>query len=233
MSKLRLHYQALEFKRIESLVRKYAEEKGRPLRILDFGCGHGKFSLLFSELGNAVAAVDINPGYVASMCDKGINSQTTDIFLSQSTEKFDLIFLSHVIEHLSPDQLVSLIPNLCRRLEEDGRLLLISPTHGERFYHDFSHVRPYPPQSIRHAFGQLGAPISYGEENFIEMVDIYFFKDPFRTRLWRSFYVGNAAQRAFTKQVNAIFDFLWIFSRGRIGAHASWLGVYQLAGAKI
>lgn len=232
MSKLPHHYQALEARRIELLVKRYSKTQERPLRILDFGCGHGKFSILFAGLGNVVTAVDINKAYVKAMCSKGINSQTTDTFLNQSTEKFDLIFLSHVVEHLSPAELVNLIPDLCQRLEDHGKLILISPTPGERFYHDFSHIRPYLPQSIRHAFGQVGAPISYGEDKLIEMVDIYFFKDPFRTRLWRSFYTGNFFQRTFTKQVNKIFDWLWIFSRGHIGAYASWLGVYQLMASK-
>jgi SAM-dependent methyltransferase len=222
------HYQTLELNRVNTLIKAYAEEKNYALKILDFGCGHGKFSLLFQSQGCKVTAVDVNPAYVASMRSQGLNSQTTEDFLNQSSEKFDLIFLSHVIEHLSPKKLVKLIPELCRHLKEDGRLVLISPTPGERFYHDFSHIRPYLPQSIRHAFGQTGAPISYGEGKMIKMIDIYFFKDPFRTRFWRSFYTGNPINRGFTKQINTFFDLLWKISKGRIGVHASWLGVYQL-----
>lgn len=221
------HYQTLEFERISTLVKRYAAENGAPLTILDFGCGHGKYSQLFTAQGNLVTSVDINSDYIDSIKAQGRNAKTTKEFFAQPIEKFDLIFLSHVIEHLTPEQLVKLIPELCLRLKKDGRLILISPTPGERFYHDFSHIRPYLPQSIRHAFGQKGAPISYGEEKIIKMIDVYFFKDPYRTRLWRSFYTGNAIVMGFTKYINIFFDLLWIITKGNIGVHASWLGVYK------
>lgn len=227
MPKSALHYQALEFKCISALVQRYAIENNAPLNILDFGCGHGKFSHLFTAQGNLVTSVDVNPDYIDTLNAKGLRARTTEEFFTQTVEKFDLILLSHVIEHLTPEQLVKLIPKLCLRLEKDGRLILISPTPGERFYHDFSHIRPYLPQSIRHAFGQTGAPISYGETKIIRMVDVYFFKDPFRTRLWRSFYTGNPINMSITKQINNFFDLLWKISKGRIGTHASWLGVYK------
>src|SRR4029450_12020667 len=107
-----------------------------------------------------------------------------------------------------------LVPRLCAKLVAGGSLIIVTPTWGERFYHDFSHVRPYLPQSIRHAFGQSGAPISYGERNFIELVDVYFFRDPYRTRSWRSFYVGGDVKRALTRALNAAFDALWRLSAG-------------------
>ena len=68
-----------------------------------------------------------------------------------------LVFLSHLVEHLPPADLVLLIPRLCALLVPDGRLVLITPLLGERFFHDFSHIRPYYPQSLRHAFGQQTA----------------------------------------------------------------------------
>ena len=227
MPKHPAHYQTLEFNRISTLVNKYAADKGAPLNILDFGCGHGKFSHLFTTQGNFVTSVDVNPDYIDILNSQGLKAQRTEEFFAQPVEKFDLILLSHVIEHLTPEQLVKLIPELCQRLKKDGKLILISPTPGERFYHDFSHVRPYLPQSIRHAFGQTGAPISYGEVKIIKMVDVYFFKDPFRTRLWRSFYTGNSISMGITKQINIFFDLLWKISKGHIGVHASWLGVYK------
>jgi hypothetical protein len=113
-------------------------------------------------------------------------------------------------------------------LAQEGRLVIVTPTPGERFYHDFSHVRPYLPQSVRHAFGQTGAPISFGEASLIELVDIYFFKDPYRTRLWRSFYVGGGISKVFTGTINTAFDIVWRLSAGRFGVIASWLGVYKL-----
>lgn len=202
--------------------------KHAPLRVVDFGCGRGTYLGCFSSLGCEVTAVDANPAYVADAKTKGFAALSSEDFLGGDLGDFDVIFLCHVIEHLAPETLARLIPRLCGMLVAGGRLVIVTPTPGERFYHDFSHVRPYLPQSIRHAFGQVGAPISYGERSLIELVDVYFFRDPYRTRLWRSFYFGTGAKGSITRIMNACFAMLWRISGGRVGVVASWLGVYKL-----
>ena len=222
------HYQSLEYKLVATMFADFTRDRSTPLRVLDYGCGRGKYLECFSTLGCDVTGVDSNPDYVASARSHGVAAYSPESFSSLGASHFDVIFLSHVIEHMTSEALVALIPRLCATLAADGRLVIVTPTPGERFFHDFSHVRPYLPQSIRHAFGQTGAPLSYGEKALIEMVDIHFFKDPFRTRLWRSFYVGEGTKKAATRVVNAAFDAMWRVSGGRIGVVASWLGVYRI-----
>ena len=221
------HYQSLEYERVSRLFAALAKSNDKPLRVLDYGFGRGKYLDCFSSLGCEVIGVDANPAYVADAKNKGFTAFSPETF-SQGSGKFDVVFLSHFVEHLPPEHLVDLIPRLCALLTTRGHLIIVTPTPGERFYHDFSHVRPYLPQSVRHAFGQTGAPISYGETSLIELVDIYFFKDPYRTRLWRSFYVGGGTARTLTRALNAGFDAIWRISGGRLGVVASWLGVYRL-----
>ncbi|AOJ71000.1 MULTISPECIES: class I SAM-dependent methyltransferase [Burkholderia] len=222
------HYQTLEYERIMVLMRAFQHASSRPLRVLDYGCGLGKFLDGFAALGLDVTGVDTNPDYVARARAKGYAAYEPDAFLASQQQPFDVIFLSHVIEHVSPDGLVTLVPRLCAFMHDASRMILVSPTPGERFYHDFSHVRPYLPQSIRHAFGTTGMPISFGEAGLLEMVDVYFFKDPYRTRLWRSFYTGPPLKRALTRGYNRLLDIAWRASGGRVGVIASWLGVYVL-----
>ena len=222
------HYQSLEYDRISELFTDFTKTKDMPLRVLDFGFGRGKYLSRFSSLGCDVTGVDANPAYVAEAKTKGYLVYSAESFASADLTSFDVIFLSHVIEHLTSDHLAELIPRLCGMLAPEGRLVIVSPTPGDRFYHDFSHIRPYLPQSIRHAFGQTGAPISYGENVLIELVDIYFFKDPYRTRLWRSFYVATGLGGHLTRAINVTFDALWRIAGGRFGVVASWLGVYKL-----
>jgi SAM-dependent methyltransferase len=224
------HYQSLEYDRISKLFDDLAKSETRPLRVLDFGCGRGKYLSCFSLLGCDVTGVDTNPTYVSEARSNGFLAYSPEDFFSVESPKFDVIFLSHLIEHLSPDFLIELVPRLCEMLVRKGRLVIVTPTPGDRFYHDFSHIRPYLPQSIRHAFGQSGAPISFGEKNLIELVDIYFFKDPYRTRLWRSFYVSRDMKGRLTRVINAGFDAIWRLSGGRFGVVASWVGVYELKG---
>ncbi|MFL9993015.1 class I SAM-dependent methyltransferase [Paraburkholderia sediminicola] len=222
------HYQSLEYTRIMSLMQKFKGKSDAPLRVLDYGCGLGKFLDGFASLGLEVTGVDTNPDYVGRAQTKGYAAYTPEDFFSTQRKPYDIVFLSHLIEHVSPEALVELIPRLCAQMGKDSHLIVVSPTLGERFYHDFSHVRPYLPQSIRHAFGATGMPISFGEAGLIEMVDIYFFKDPYRTRQWRSFYINRGFKGSFTRLYNRALDLLWRVSGGRIGVTASWLGVYEL-----
>lgn len=222
------HYQTIEFEKVRSLFQSYSKEgNGKSPTVLDFGCGKGKFLELFSSLGFAVTGTDISAAYIEEVSAKGYKALSLGVVFNDKAA-YDFIFLSHIIEHIDPTNLVQLIPKLVALLAPGGRLILITPTDGQRFYHDFSHVRPYLPQSVRHAFGQTGAPISFGESKLVELQDIYFFKDPYRTRLWRSFYVGRGLKRKSTKLINDIFDLMWRVSGGRVGVTASWCGVYTI-----
>ena len=220
------HYQTLEYARITALMRQWQNASAIPLKVLDYGCGPGKYLRLFRSLGAEVVGVDLNPQYVKDGLNAGFSMQLANetTFVSK---QFDVIFLSHLIEHLEPDVLISLVPKLCEWLNDGGKLIIVTPTLGERFYHDVSHIRPYYPQSIRHAFGQQGAPLSYAATTLIALTDIYFFNDPYRTRTWRSFYVGTGLKRKLVNGINNTFDFAWKLSGGRFGSLASWLGVYQ------
>ena len=222
------HYQALEYERVAALFADLAASKAGRLRVLDYGCGQGRYLDCFASLGFDVTGVDANAAYVAEARARGHAAYGSDELFGAASEPFDVLFLSHVIEHLAPEPLIDLIPRLCALLVGDGRLVVVTPTPGERFFHDFSHVRPYLPQSIRHAFGQTGAPISFGQKGLIELIDIHFFRDPYRTRLWRTFYVGTGFRRSLVSAINATFDGVWRASGGRIGVVASWLGVYKL-----
>lgn len=221
------HYQHLEYQRVERLVATWSSQgSGRTLKVLDFGCGRGKYLRLLTSLGCDVCGVDANPQYVDENRDIGFNVLHTNEMASCST-KFDVIFLSHLMEHLAPQELVELVPTLCDLLKSGGRFVVITPVLGERFYHDFSHIRPYYPQSIRHAFGQQDAPLQFGGQGLIVLKDIYFFRDPFKTRTWRSFYINRGASGAAVRLLNKGFDLIWYVSGGRLGALASWLGVYE------
>lgn len=221
------HYQALERRLVARMAAGWRGRDGAPAKVLDYGCGQGTYLRVFRAAGLSVCGVDINPDYVASLCGEGFDVDEPRAF-EQRGERFDVVFLSHLIEHLDPPALAQLMMSLCSRLVPEGRLVVVTPVLGERFYHDFTHVRPYTPQSLRHAFGRHDSPLSGGARGLIELVDIHFFRDPFRTRGWRTFYVGAPWARAAVARLNACFDLLWRATGGRIGTTASWLGVYRL-----
>lgn len=225
---MKAHYQSLEYEKVLAVLRHWSSGENPRRRILDFGCGKGRYLRGIASLGLVVVGVDANPTYISEARSAGFAAYSPDELDGEVAGGFDVILLSHVVEHLGPAELAILIPRLCRMLRPDGRLIILTPTPGERFYHDFSHVRPYLPQSIRHAFGQTGAPISFGERSLLELVDIYFFRDPYRTRSWRSFYIGTGVKRSVVNAINSVFDIAWRLTGGRIGVTSSWLGVFKV-----
>lgn len=220
------HYQTLETRRVQALFSDWAKRSAQPLSVLDYGLGRGKYLRLFREWGLTPVGVDINADYIEQARQDGFEAYH-EAELDSLGQRFDVIFLSHLIEHLDPNQLLALLDRLITLLTPNGRLVVISPVLGERFFHDFSHVRPYYPQSIRHAFGQSNAPLSFGASERIVLKDIHFFRDPWRTRLWRSFYVPDSTLHPFTRRLNQGFDLAWRLSDGCLGVTSSWLGVYQ------
>ena len=220
------HYQTLESRKVQQLFEHWSTERTAPLSVLDYGMGHCKYMRMFRDLGLQVTGVDINAHYIEQAKAEGFEA-LHESQLDTLGQRFDVIFLSHLIEHLDPNQLLHLLDRLIALLAPKGRLVMISPILGERFFHDFSHVRPYYPQSIRHAFGQSTSPLSFGAQERIVLKDIHFFRDPWRTRLWRSFYIPDTPLSPLTKVLNQGFDFAWRISNGLLGTTSSWLGVYH------
>ncbi|MEO9242339.1 class I SAM-dependent methyltransferase [Pseudomonas inefficax] len=220
------HYQTLETRKVKQLFEHWKAGSATPVSVLDYGMGHGKYLRMFRELGLQATGVDINPQYIEQAKAAGFEA-LHEAELEALGKRFDVIFLSHLIEHLDPNQLLHLLDRLIALLAPQGRLVMISPVLGERFFHDFSHVRPYYPQSIRHAFGQSSSPLSFGAHERIVLKDIHFFRDPWRTRLWRSFYIQDTPISPFTRALNKGFDLAWRLSDGQLGATSSWLGVYH------
>lgn len=229
------HYQNYEYKNIERLIIQRFAGKN----VLDVGCGTGKYLKLFAEHGCAVTGVDLNPQQVQNLRDEGFA-----VYLPEDLPtgvKYDVVLMSHVIEHLAPSALIIFFEKYLAMLADDGRLLIVSPVLGERFYYDFSHIRPYYPQSVWMLLGDCVCPASYKSPMRIVLDDIYFFNDSIRLRCgWggvgRYYYpcVANHEPRwkycllsNVVLGLNIFFAFLHRLSGGRLGVGASWLGIYK------
>lgn len=223
---MKTHYQDFEEKKVEEILAGFAGKK-----VLDYGCGQGKYLHSMQKMGIECAGIDINPEQAADLQAQGFEVYTDILTLKKNS--FDCLLLSHVIEHISGQDLVKLFDSLLPLLTKNGKIILITPVLGERFYYDFTHVRPYYPQSIRMLFGGISAPMSVKSQYSAELEDIFFFRDSFKLRLFRCFYPTSSASgmtKKILSAVNTCFSFLHYYSGGRIGRTASWLGIYTIKG---
>ena len=102
---------------------------GRPLRILDFGCGQGRFAGLASEYGH-VEAIDLSPKGIDVARQKfpGPNYHVASVYDYTSDEPFDAVMSVDVIEHLEDQE--AYVSKCAELLKPGGQLLLTVPNRA-------------------------------------------------------------------------------------------------------
>ena len=102
---------------------------GRGLRILESGCGSGRWLAFFERLGHRPVGLDDSPGplAVARRHGAGLRLVRGDVLASPFADaSFDAVFSSYVAEHF-PDGPDALLREIRRLLVPGGLLLLIVP----------------------------------------------------------------------------------------------------------
>ncbi len=98
------------------------------LKILDVGCGGGIICEPLARLGAKVTGIDFAPNNIKAAkihCKKNklkINYIYKDIEKSKLDQKFDLILMFEVLEHL--DNWKKIIKNIRRNLNKDGKIII-------------------------------------------------------------------------------------------------------------
>ena len=102
---------------------------GRDLRILESGCGTGRWMAFFRRLGHRVVGIDDSPGplHVARAHDPTLALVRGDALATPfASHSFDAVFSSYVAEHFEPGP-DALLREIHRLLVPGGLLLLIVP----------------------------------------------------------------------------------------------------------
>lgn len=195
------------------------------LRVLDVGCGTGRYLRLFAAEGCAVTGVDANPAIVEGNRKAGHLCVAPDD-LAHLPAAFDLIIMSHVIEHFAPLDLLNFMDGYLDRLRTGGHLVIATPLMSPYFYDDFDHVKPYQPIGIDMVFGPHAAQVQYASRNKIQLTDIWFRRSPCRISFHRARYASTPLTRA-VQAVDFGLGLLFIISFGMIGRADGWVGVFE------
>lgn len=134
-------------------------------RLLDVGFGNGGFLKVASEMGWNAEGIDFDPKAVGVARARGLNVRCGSVAdLSAHAEEYDVITLSHVIEHVH-EPLV-LLRDLYRLLKPGGCLWLDTPnlsSFGSRRYgrnwRDLDpprHLVLFTPASLRMSLEKVG-----------------------------------------------------------------------------
>lgn len=104
--------------------------------LLDIGCGNGGFLALAQEAGWSVEGLDFDAAAVATAQSRGLPVQLGGIeILNDYCERYDVITLSHVIEHVHDP--VLLMRRLFELLKPGGQLWIETPNLASCGSNDF------------------------------------------------------------------------------------------------
>jgi 2-polyprenyl-3-methyl-5-hydroxy-6-metoxy-1,4-benzoquinol methylase len=113
---------------IDFLIPRYSRKRlfidnSRNLKILDYGCGNGRQMITLKENGHDTIGLDFDLLALSSARKNGLNvKHVSDL---TSNEKFDVISLLNVIEHLSAPE--NVIIQLGGNLNDQGLLIIETP----------------------------------------------------------------------------------------------------------
>lgn len=197
-------------------------------KVVDVGCGYGRYLRLFREAGIDAHGVDVNQEIVQSNRRTGLSCSTPEEFLA-SAVKARVLLLSYVIEHFEPAALLDFLDRWLDRLEPGGQLIIATPLLTRQFFDDFDHVRPYHPEGLMMVFGTGPAQVQYRSRNRLELLEVRIRRSPWRAGHVEGLYRGGAAAWPWYA-LNAASALAFRLSFGLLGQASGWIGRFRKTG---
>lgn len=128
-----------------------------PSRILDIGASSGLLlATLRDGLNAQVLGVEPGDAYRAAAAERGIEMKASvEDLLASRPERFDLVTLMHVLEHL-PQPRASLAQILDELLNPQGYILVEVPNFYAHDSYELAHLACYTPSHLRQMLEQAG-----------------------------------------------------------------------------
>lgn len=119
----------------------------------DIGCGRGEWLELMTEIGFKPYGVDLDEGMLKGCLELGLPAEKGDAVAFITTlpsESQAVVTAFHVVEHITFEQLRTVVSEALRVLKPGGMLIMETPNPEnirvgtENFYLDPTHQRPIP-----------------------------------------------------------------------------------------
>lgn len=125
--------------------------------VLDIGCGRGEFLSLLKENGIPSKGIDTNEDmvlYCRRMDLEIVQNDALNYLISLKDKSLDGIFLGQVVEHLQPEDMITLIKLCYDKLQYGSYIIVetINPLciYAHQWFHmDLSHVKFIHPETTK------------------------------------------------------------------------------------
>lgn len=165
------------------------QPKFNEAKVLDIGCGMGRFLLALRELGfSNLTGIDIDLNQAAIACKDNLNVQNIDAisFLSsRNNGPYDTIYLCDVLEHLNKDEQLQLLRLIKYNLSEEGFLYIqvpnaCSPVWGYFRHIDWTHTTSFTDFSLEFILKNAGFTEINVREQYPPSIEMYNAREPFK-----------------------------------------------------
>lgn len=163
----------------------------RNMSILDIGCGYGSNMFAFLNLGfKNVEGIDVSDEAINYCCNNNLNVKKCDL-TEYRGKKFDFIIMSHVLEHLPKEKIITSLSYIKDNiLNDNGRLCIIVPnaqsnTHCYWAYEDFTHNTLFTGGSLMFVLKEAG----FREITFIDIDGLDVARNSL-IRLFKKFFLN-------------------------------------------
>ncbi len=146
------------------LIQLLPQAKGGP--ILDIGCGHCQTLKSLRRMGfTDLQGLDVSDDAVQHAQGEGLDVSLVEdlqIFISSCTKRYDLVIMSHVIEHIDKERIIETLRLIRSRLLTPSGFLYLatpnaqSPTNCYWAYEDFTHTTIFTAGSVIYVLRQAG-----------------------------------------------------------------------------
>ncbi|WP_051295007.1 class I SAM-dependent methyltransferase [Maridesulfovibrio bastinii] len=214
-------YEKRQWKRI-------LDSENRNVRILEVGCGRCSKTVLLKKFGfHNILGVEKNLNLVNMAVSEGFNVVDVDSFEREfKDEQFDLLILSHIIEHFDFKDLIEFMSGYLKHLKPGGRLLIATPVLHEHFWLDLDHVKPYYPHGIKNFFGSDDEQVQLRLPYKLKLIDIRFRRGPYKVKLSRALLLKKNDLPMLL--INLMSAFFFKISCGLLGHKTGWIGLYKV-----
>jgi 2-polyprenyl-3-methyl-5-hydroxy-6-metoxy-1,4-benzoquinol methylase len=208
------------------MLAKIQGSKNEKLKVLDIGCGYGKYLRILKEQGYDVTGIDVNRDSVNYNLSQNLKCLHVSELKQIGDLKFDILLMSHIIEHFEPAPLLSFIESYLPYLSSNGHLIVCTPLFSSHFYNDFDHIKPYQPYGFNQIFNTPDGQIQFKSKYQLVLEDLHYRVYPFRITHARGLYIKSWTT-PLIKFFNNLMGIICILSGRVIAKKDGWIGMFK------